>query len=609
MTVFITYEELKKKPIKKMQKATRILVGKRISAVVDELLQQEVSGEEVWLYHPFLEEAPQRMSFEMLLLDERYADGYINIPAAAFKECGYLNEGLEAKQEYEFLLRLGEKYPVFGTCGQKEQMLESWEMHPLENRAIDVKDAVETSCDVKTYKSAFYAFQTDCYIVGKYSAFLQKQGYFNEVVTELIQQASVFDNEDAGVKWLEDMLGHGEAYWYIEDRTAPILIYYGVTYCYNILNVMLEQLAAALERAGERVLFYDEQTEDITGLSQYVGRRFKAVIGIQTYLMSIYMKESEKYLHDRIIGPKFNMILDHPVWLREQLEHAPKDYYVLTHDANYKKFVEQYYPKVQAAYLLPPGGIWQEPGTEEKKYGISFIGTYGDYRKKCEVIRQCIPKIKYRANRFLLYMRKNPELTAEQAFQKMLDYYGIKLTKQEFLQEFFEMRSVIQCVMYYYREKVIEILLKAGIQVDIWGSSWEESKWNGHSCLSIHEDISPEESLFILRQSAISLNVMAWHKGGFTERMANSMLAGAVLLTDETSYQKSEKKDDNYCVMFSLKRLEELPVIARKLLGDETWRKEMANRGYAYAREHHTWDCRARELLALIKQLETENIK
>lgn len=609
LTVFITYEELRKKQIEKLQNVRRILIGQSRSAVAEGILQQEISGEEIWLYHPFFEERPQKIPFEMLLLDERYAEGYMNIPAAAFRECGYLNERLTAKQEYEFLLRLAEKYPVFGIRFPNEICMEIQDEKWLEDRAVSAVNSKDIECNVKENKTAFYEYQTDCYILGKYSRVLQEQGYFNEVVTELIQRASEVESQDIWVAWLEEMLGHGDTYWQIEDATAPILIYYGVTYCYNILNVMLEQLAAALERTGERVLFYDEQMADIAGLSQYVGRRFKAIIGIQTYLMSIYMKESGNYLHDRIIGPKFNIILDHPVWLKEQLENVPKDYYVLTHDANYREFVEQYYPNVQAAYLFPPGGITQQQYTDKKKYGISFIGTYGDYRKKLEVIRQCIPQVKYRANRFLLYMRKNTALTAEQAFQKMLDYYGIALSEEEFLQEFYEMRSVIQCVMYYYREKVIETLLKAGIQVDIWGSSWETSGWNGHPCLNIHKDISPEESLLILRQSVVSLNVMAWHKGGFTERMANSMLSGAVLLTDETTYQKSFENADKYCAMFSLNRLQELPGIARKLLEDDAWRMEIAQRGYDYAKEHHTWDCRAEELLALIKQLEAEKMK
>ena len=520
-----------------------------------------------------------------------------------------MNERLMAKQEYEFLLRLAEKYPVIGMWFSDEISMEIQDEKLLEGTAVSAVNSKDIECNIRANETAFQEYQTDCYILGKYGRILQEQGYFNEVVTELIQRASEAESQEIWVAWLEEMLGHGETYRYIEDGTAPILIYYGVTYCYNILNVMLNQLGAALERSGERVLFYDEQTEDIVGLSQYVGQRFKAIIGIQSYLMSVYMKDSGKYLHDQLIGPKFNIVLDHPVWLKEQLENVPKDYYVLTHDANYQKFIEQYYPNVQGVFVLPPGGILQEKDIAEKKYGISFIGTYGDYRKKLEVIRQCIPQVKYRANRFLLYMRKNTALTAEQAFQKMLDYYEIELSESEFLQEFYEMRSVIQCVMYYYREKVIETLLKAGIQVDIWGSSWENSRWNGHPCLSIHEDISPEESLLILHQSAVSLNVMAWHKGGFTERMANSMLAGAVLLTDETTYQKSFENADKYCAMFSLNRLQELPEIARKLLEDDVWRAEIAQRGYTYAKEHHTWDCRAKELLALIKQLDAEKMK
>lgn len=591
MTVFITYDELKNSSFEKLENRQRVLIGHHICEGVSKLLQQEIPDEEIWLYHPGLREKPQQLSFAELLLDERYAEGYLNIPVAALKKCGYLNGRLREKQSYEFLLRLAEVYSVVGLHYSETGEETQWQEEELSAEKL------------------FHEYQADCYILGKYSSLLQEMGYFNEVAAELLLRASAAENQEDWIAWLEAMLGRKEAYWYLADATAPILIYYGVTYCYNILNVMLEQFGTALERAGERVVYYDEQREEVVGLSRYIGQRWKAVVGAQTYLMSVYMKEYGMFLHDRIIGPKFNFVLDHPIWLKEQLVSVPKNYYVLTHDANYKKFIEQYYPNVRAAYVFPPGGKKQEWCADERTYNISFIGTYGDYRKKCEVIRQCTPQIKYRANRFLLYMRKNPELTAEQAFQKMLSYYGIELEREAFLQAFFEMRSVIQCVMYYYREKVIETLLQAGILVDIWGSSWKQFRLSGHSCLRIHEDISPDESLRILRQSKISLNVMAWHKGGFTERMANSMLSGTVLLTDETTYQKFEGRTDNYCVMFSLKDLGNLPRLVQRFLEDGEWRTGVAKRGYAYAKTYHTWDCRAKELLALIEQIERERVR
>ena len=74
------------------------------------------------------------------------------------------------------------------------------------------------------------------------------------------------------------------------------------------------------------------------------------------------------------------------------------------------------------------------------------------------------------------------------------------------------------------------------------------------------------------------MNVMAWHKGGFTERMANSMLAGAVLLTDETSYQRGQFRSGQECQMFSLTELDKLPELTRKILQDDEERTRIAKK-------------------------------
>ena len=82
--------------------------------------------------------------------------------------------------------------------------------------------------------------------------------------------------------------------------STPFLIYYGVRYCYNILNHILKQLENSLKAAGYRVIAYDEQQEDIAGLSRFVGRRFLAVIGVQSYLFSVFLKDTGVFLHDQI---------------------------------------------------------------------------------------------------------------------------------------------------------------------------------------------------------------------------------------------------------------------------------------------------------------------
>lgn len=592
MTTFIPYDELTNQRLGQLAQTERIVAGRFFAPQVMEQMKTGADDEEIRLYHPFVKEDGRPVAFEELLLDERYADGFLCVPVLRLREVGFLNERIQKKRIYELLLRLGERYPVVGYRLTENRISGEDPDRAMQHADSDVEERQQE-------------YRDDCYIVGKYSQILQGGGYFDAVVGELLHQAEELDKPQEALAWLEDMLGHRKQYERILDGTAPVLIYYGVTYCYNILNVMLEGLKEALERLGVPVITYDEQQEDVTGLSRYTGCHFRAVIGIQSYLMSVYMKQSGRYLHDEIIGPKFNIILDHPIWLKNQLGNVGDAYYVLTHDQNYVDFIRRFYPKVAETFLFPPGGRQLLPVQREQErcYDVVFIGTYGDYRKKCEVMRQSRRNVRFLASHFLFHMRRNTQLTAEEAFHQALEDYGITCGDTEFLEFFFEFRSVIQCVMYYYREKVIRTLLEQGIAVDVWGSSWKNAPFADHPCLTIHEDVTPGESLQILAKAKLSLNIMAWHKGGFTERMANTMLQGAVLVTDQTSYREYGFTPGSDCVMFSLQELEGLPQQIKKLLADDEKRTAIAQAGQQYARTYQTWDSRAGQLLQIIEEL------
>ena len=94
------------------------------------------------------------------------------------------------------------------------------------------------------------------------------------------------------------------------------------------------------------------------------------------------MQDKITNLHDLIVGPKFNMILDHPVLLKEHIQAGPKDYYLLIHDRNYLAFAKKYFKNIKDCFLFTPGGIIAKcsDAPVEKKYDISFIGSYYNYR-------------------------------------------------------------------------------------------------------------------------------------------------------------------------------------------------------------------------------------
>ena len=149
--------------------------------------------------------------------------------------------------------------------------------------------------------------------------------------------------------------------------------------------------------------------------------------------------------------------------------------------------------------------------------------------------------------------------------------------------------------MHYYRDRVLRVLLDSGLTVNVFGDSWHNSPLAAYDNLVCHPDVTVEESLLIWQQSKLSLNIMSWHKAGFTERMANIMLAGAVLVTDDTRYLKGRYENGKDLVSFGLAERETLPERIKRLLSDTAERVRIAESGKEKTKQFHTWDIRAKE--------------
>ena len=106
---------------------------------------------------------------------------------------------------------------------------------------------------------------------------------------------------------------------------------------------------------------------------------------------------------------------------------------MLVLDQTYADFFRRFYK--QDAILFPPAGNGGGEDFIERIYDLTFVGTYGGYEVQLQWIREQERPLRFLANRFLLVMRKYPNLTAEAAFSRTLEHYGIELTDEEFVEK------------------------------------------------------------------------------------------------------------------------------------------------------------------------------
>lgn len=517
----------------------------------------------------------RELSFLEILLDERVLEGDIYIKKEAFSAAGGINDRLEAKQNYELVLRAAKKYGVI-LSGVRPK----GEWIKLENKEEDIEKGLKT----------------DCYLIGRYKKELLECNCFNDAVTGILS-ASGGELQS----FLEQMISGGREYYEIYDATQPVLIYAGDDICYSVLDTFARNFGEALREKGQCVEYFDTAKRNFKEVAYYANRRFKAIIGMQTFLFSVKMKDG-RFVHDEIAGRKYNFVFDHPVWFRNHLTDTPKGLCVLTPDRNYADFVKRYYG-VEACFFPPAGTelCSRQESEEVAEYDISFLGTCGSgFQGKLKEMLEENRQQRLIMNRFLFFMQRDINQTAESAFRRALEYYHIVCSDEEFLDRFHKVRWMIYAISQHYRNRVISSLLEAGINLHVFGESWKNSAFYGKRNLICHEEMLGEESLNVFKKSRLSLNVMSWHKDGFTERIANAMLQHSVVVTDKTRYLEENFVDGEELLMFDLREIKYLPKRVKTLLGNPEKIEGMAERAYRKVKHFHTWNRRAEEFLRLL---------
>ena len=518
------------------------------------------------------------LTLQQVLLNERYASFGYWVTEESYCQAGGRNEQLKQGWQYELLIRLAANQKI--ACISDKRIKEEW--------------------------AASSDFYTDAYVLSRYAEVLQENHYFDAFLEDCVQRAMQSEDKEA-IYYLEAMLSKSKKYWEIYRATQPFLILLGGNFCYNILNDMAENLAHGLRFCGKKVEICDLAADNKNALAQLIGKHFQAVIGFQSFLSSVYLKDRECYLTDLIYGPKLEFVFDHPFWFYEQLEHHGKDCYILTHDENYLKFIRENEPSVDGSFLVPPGGKIQSDDRRIRDLELVFLGTYNNYRDIVANLYMCDRKIRHMAACYLKYLKKRVNASAEWAFSQMLNEYGVNVSGETFAHMMYQMGNVCQCIMYYYREKMIRVLLDSGLNLHVYGESWRNSPFFELRNLICHKEVTAEDSFKVLQRAKISLNILAWHKGGCNERIINSLLAGAVVVTDKSSYIEKHFSDGRELCYYDLQELEKLPERIKKLIVQGDYRQQIADNGREKAEAEYSAAAQAKRIIDITQQIKDSN--
>ena len=151
------------------------------------------------------------------------------------------------------------------------------------------------------------------------------------------------------------------------------------------------------------------------------------------------------------------------------------------------------------------------------------------------------------------------------------------------------------------KDKVALVRAIKEARVDIFGSSQNERGWKYYvgdkKNIVIHDPVSYEEALRIMRRSKIVLNSCPWIVYGGHERAFSGLASGALVITNENDFMSKYFTNNESIVFYRYGNLDLLDQCINEYLVNDARRELVVKYGRDQVMKYHTWDQRAQQLL------------
>lgn len=390
------------------------------------------------------------------------------------------------------------------------------------------------------------------------------------------------------------------------------------------LSYFSHQMAGEFQKLGYAVFFYDLKQEESSA-----GKLRKFIRPRETVLVTFNFQGLEKeagvyregigYLWDTYHIPCYNIAADHPYFYDDRLKDLPEKYRHISIDRRQKAYFEEFYPEYVSRGFLPLAGTGLRQGEDEAKTGKAGAQGAAEQAAPCyDVILTgnytklsfFEPYINWINEEYAAFYRgiiddllEHPACTVEEVALAHCEREMGKEPNDQLRIALHKMIFIDLYVRNYWRGKAVRTLVNAGIPVHVVGKGWEELEDVRHpECLKLHPQTDSVTCLGMLADAKVSLNVMPWFKDGAHDRVFNSILNGAVCVTDPSRYLEEELHEGDGVCYVALQDMDALPGKVKDLLQNDSGRNEIVRRGRAIVEQKHTWAQRAKTLAAWIRE-------
>lgn len=371
------------------------------------------------------------------------------------------------------------------------------------------------------------------------------------------------------------------------------------------------QMRKEFQRLGHEVYTFNlsKTSESLTGLMRFVERGNTALVCFNFHGITpgdIFLDEQDgSWFWDGIDCTCYNIVVDHPFYYHRFLDMAPKRYVHISIDRKHDAYMQKYFPEKLRIPFLPLAGTEYHPEgylpVSERKTDIVFTGNYSAPHKFDKYIKRLGVEYEVFYRGILEELIAHPERTLEDVAEKHIRREIPEVTKEELKETMGNLIFLDLYVRSYVRGKAVQVLADAGLKVEVYGDGWDELECAHPENIIDGQGVNSETCLQKISGAKISLNVMPWFKDGAHDRVFNTLLNGALLLSDDSIYLREILKDGENCILYNLENIEQMPERVKAILADEEKMQQMIDRGYEMAKSAHTWAHRADFLSDLIE--------
>ena len=372
----------------------------------------------------------------------------------------------------------------------------------------------------------------------------------------------------------------------VMSEKEKIIVFSSREICYQSSSFFANQMADAFEDLGfdVQVCEFDEHDDLDAVFQPLYGQKYRLLLDFNSTITRMVEEDGTPVL-DKLDGPFFDYILDHPLFHYNCLNADLKNLNGIFLDEAQEAYVKRYYPRVKKTLTMSLGA------TEAVTGGKKTDKIYEMVDLSPEPLRSYMKE--------LIEMRiEDPILPMEEGFGQLLKTHGEDLPDDKFSLFMNAMYSVDAYIRDYFRKAAVDELVRAKIPVRLVGEGWEKYESCNETYVTREKAVVFGLSFEKIAHADVLLNVSPFFNHGAHDRIFAGMANHCTVLTDQNPYLKRILKDGEQVCMYSLKDIRTLSDYAAELLSNRALCRDIQNNAYVEFKQKYTWEEKAKQLLA-----------